>query len=292
VSASFSRVVVLGATGHVGSALARLLAARGTEVVGHSSKTLDLLQPGALGALDGVVDERSALVFASALTPDKGQNLATLMANLTMVENVARFLESHPVGLCAYVSSDAVYGFDVNPVTETTPLAPAGYYALAKFTGERMMELAAAARAIPLLTLRVAGVYGPGDPHSAYGPNAFARSLARDRSIRLFGGGEEERDHVYVDDVARVIAGLLEARATGVFNVATGEARSFADIVETVRGLVPYPITVTSAARKGPITHRRYDITRLRAALPDLAFTPFKDGLRATLAAFGALPRA
>ncbi len=211
------------------------------------------------------------------------------MTNLAMVSNVSRYLEDHPVGLCAYVSSDAVYGFDVNPVTEATPVAPGNYYALAKYAGEKIMDFLSATKGVPLLTLRVAGVYGPGDPHSAYGPNTFARTLARDRSIRVFGAGEEERDHIYVDDVARLMAALLGARATGVFNVATGESRSFAQIVELLRELVPYPLTVTSAARKGPVTHRRYDITRLRLAVPGFRFTPVHDGLRATLAAFGAL---
>jgi nucleoside-diphosphate-sugar epimerase len=132
-------------------------------------------------------------------------------------------------------------------------------------------------------------VYGPGDPHGAYGPNAFARSLARERSVRLFGSGEEERDHIYVDDAAQIIGSLVAARATGIFNIATGESRAFGDIVETIRALVPYEVKVTSVPRKGPVTHRRYDIAHLRQAVPQMVFTPFKDGLRATLAAFGAV---
>ena len=282
-------VVILGASGHVGGALAACLAREGVEVIGHSSKTLDLTQPEALGALDPVVGRETTLVFASALTPDRGQNLATFMANLTMAVNVARYVEAHPVGRCVYLGSDAVYGFDLNPVTETTPVAPGGYYALAKYTCERTMECVASATGLPFLSLRVTGVYGPGDPHGAYGPNAFARSLARDRTVRLFGEGEEERDHIYVDDVARLASALLRSSATGLFNLASGESRSFAEIIQTIRGIVPYEFTVTRTPRKGSITHRRFDTARLQRAVPGFGFTPFKDGLRATLAAFGAL---
>jgi nucleoside-diphosphate-sugar epimerase len=232
----------------------------------------------------------TALVFASALTPDKGQNATTFMANLAMVANVGTFLQSHPIGACVYVSSDAVYGFEYNPVTEATPTAPGGYYALAKYAGEKMMEWAGAGHGGALLTLRVAGVYGPGDPHGAYGPNAFARSLAKDRSVRVFGAGEEERDHIYVDDVAGLIVALMDRGATGVFNVATGHSRSFAAVVDAIRGLAPYEITVNSAPRKGPITHRRYDVARLSEAVPAFRFTPFTEGLRATLESFGAIP--
>jgi nucleoside-diphosphate-sugar epimerase len=211
------------------------------------------------------------------------------MANMAMVTNVAKALAGRALGLCVYVSSDAVYGFDVNPITEATPVSPGGYYALAKYAGERVMEYAARAAGVPLLILRLAGIYGPGDPHGAYGPNAFARSLAKDRSLRIFGDGEEERDHVYVDDVAAVIVLLLRLRATGVFNVATGESRPFVDVVKAIRGLVPYEVAVTHAPRAGAITHRRFDTARLYRSLPGFAFTPFDEGLRATLASFGAL---
>jgi nucleoside-diphosphate-sugar epimerase len=42
-----------------------------------------------------------------------------------------------------------------------------------------------------------------GDPHNGYGPNRFRRLAAAGQEIVLFGGGEERRDHVLVDDVAR-----------------------------------------------------------------------------------------
>jgi UDP-glucose 4-epimerase len=287
------RVVILGASGYIGSAVAASLAREpNVAVLGHSSATLDLRSPQAVEGLEAVVGPDTTVLLVSALTPDRGQTIATFMTNLQMVANVARYLETHAVGRCVYVGSDAVYGFDVNPVTEATPVAPAGPYALAKYAGERLLESVGAARGFPVASLRVTGVYGPGDPHSAYGPNAFARSIARDHTIRLFGQGEEERDHIYIDDLARLVASLTLSEETGVFNVATGESRTFGDIVEILRGLVPYELHVTSAPRKGPITHRRFDTTRLRRSVPDLGLTPFKEGARATLLAFGALSHA
>ena len=282
------RAVILGASGFLGRAVQGELARAGVEVVAHSSKTLDLTRPEAAAVLAGQLDPGTVLVFASALTPDRGQTLDTYTANVAMAATVARALERQPAP-CVYISSDAVYGFDVNPVTEETAVAPGGYYALAKYTGEKLLEYAAGAKGLPLLSLRVAALFGPGDPHGSYGPNGFARSLARDRSIRIFGQGEEERDHVYVDDVARLAVALMRADARGVVNVATGRSLSFAQVVEEYRKLVPYEVTVTNTPRKNPITHRAYDITRLEQAVPGFPFTPLEDGLRATLAAFGAL---
>jgi UDP-glucose 4-epimerase len=281
------RVVVLGASGFLGRAVQGELARAGVEVVAHSSKTLDLTRPEAAEMLAGQLDPDTALVFASALTPDRGQTLDTYTANVAMATTVARALDRRPAP-CVYISSDAVYGFDVNPVTEETAVAPGGYYALAKYTAEKLLEYVAATKGLTLLSLRVAAVFGPGDPHGSYGPNGFARSLARDRSIRIFGQGEEQRDHIHVDDAARLTVALMRAGAGGVFNIATGRSRSFAQVVEAIRKLVPYEVAVTNAPRRSPITHRSYDITRLNQTVPGFRFTPLEDGLRATLAAFGA----
>jgi nucleoside-diphosphate-sugar epimerase len=282
------RAVVLGASGFLGRALQGELERAGVEVVAHSSKTLDLTRREAAEVLAGQLDPGTVLVFASALTPDRGQTLDTYTANVAMATTVARALECQPAP-CVYISSDAVYGFGVNPITEDTAVAPGGYYALAKYTGEKLLEYSAGAKRLPLLSLRVAAAFGPEDPHGSYGPNGFARSLARDRSIQIFGQGEEERDHVHVDDVARLTVALMRAGESGVFNIATGRSRSFAQVVEAIRKLVPYEVAVTNAPRKSPITHRSYDITRLDQAVPGFAFTPLEDGLRATLTAFGAL---
>lgn len=283
------RAVILGASGFLGRALHTALSRDGVEVVAHSSRSLDLARLEAFGVLDGVLGPGTAIVFASALTPDRGQTPATFLANATMAANLAAYLEGRRLGQLVYVGSDAVYGFDHDALTEETEVAPSGYYALGKYAGERVLECAARAAALPLLALRVTGVYGPGDPHASYGPNAFARSLARDRSVRIFGAGEEERDHIYVDDVARITLGLMHSGTTGVYNVATGKSRSFADVVKTIRDLVPYDVEVTSLPRKTAITHRRFDITRLSQALPAFEFTSIRDGLRATLTAFGAI---
>jgi nucleoside-diphosphate-sugar epimerase len=66
-------------------------------------------------------------------------------------------------------------------------------------------------------------------------------------------------------------------------NLASGTSRSFASIVDDVRSLAPFPITVSNTPRQSPITHRHFDITRLRTALPDFEFTPFRAGLTRTL---------
>jgi nucleoside-diphosphate-sugar epimerase len=277
--------VVLGHTGFLGRRVLEELSTRGVEAVGHSSATVDLRRFEGLRALDGALTPASSLFFASALTPDKGATLETLSANIAMVLNVARYLEAHPVRVCVYVSSDAVYPMTPAAVTEQSAVEPAAFYALAKYTGERVLQQVAQAKGLRLLVLRVTGVYGPGDTHGSYGPNLFVRSIAKERVLRMFGGGEETRDHVYVNDAARIAVDLAAGDASGVFNVATGESRTFASIAEDLRAVVPDAFTIESLPRRAPITHRRFDVSRLREALPELRFTPFRDGLAAAWAA-------
>src|SRR5437016_12493671 len=123
------RVILLGATGFIGRAVHDELQRAGFDVIAHGSKTLDLSQPAAVeGELSRVAASTTTLVLASAVTPDKGQTLATFHANLAMVTNVAQSLDRYPVGRCVYLSTDSVYGFDLDPIDEATPVAPRAYY--------------------------------------------------------------------------------------------------------------------------------------------------------------------
>lgn len=280
-----NRAVVLGHTGFVGRRLADELRRQGFRVIGHSSATLDLRRPESLAALDPVVSPETTLFFVAALTPDRGAGLDAAEANLAMALNVARYLERHPVRKCIYFSSDAIYPMAEAPVTEESPVDPAGLYALTKYAGERLLHRVAETGGLALLVLRPTAVFGPGDTHGSYGPNRFVRTIVRERTVRLFGAGEETRDHLHVDDLARVAGRLAAADATGVFNVASGESRTFASIVKALRDLAPYEFAVESLPRSGPITHRQFDVGRLRRALPGFRFTDFAEGLRATWAA-------
>jgi len=270
---------VLGATGFLGKAIYQVFHRDGLLVRGYGSAELDLRRWEMLKQLEGHLDKDTVLVVASALTPERGATLEVLHDNFLISLNVARYLEAHPVGLCVYVSSDAVYPFRYNPITEETPAEPASFYALAKYTGERTLARVAEGGGLSLLTLRLSALYGPGDTHGSYGPNAFMRSLLKEKLIRLFGNGDEQRDHLHVDDAARLVHQLVAAKATGTYNLATGHSRSFADVVEVLRQVVPVSFEVVSLPRKGPITHRHFDVTKLFLQVPGFHFTSLEQGL-------------
>jgi nucleoside-diphosphate-sugar epimerase len=280
-----SRVVLLGHTGFIGKPLFERLQ---PDVQGFSSRSLDLRDASALSRLDGVVDASTTLIVTSALTPDKGATIDTLSQNFAIAANLGHYLEQHPVGRCVYLSSDAVYPMLDEPVTEDSPVEPSNFYALAKYTAERVLQHAATAAGFPLLILRPTGVYGPGDTHNSYGPNRFLRSIVQERTVRLFGEGEERRDHLFLDDLVEIVAVLAQADVAGVLNVASGTSRSFMSVVEELRAVVPYEFSVETSPRRTPITHRDFDLARLHAALPEFRSTPLEEGLSRTFQAAAA----
>jgi nucleoside-diphosphate-sugar epimerase len=279
------RVIVLGHSGFIGQSLTAMLAQRGSEVLGFSSAQLDLRDAAAFARLDSLMGADTTIFVCAALTPDRGATLETCLDHITMTGNLARYLSQHSARKVVFVSSDAVYPMVEPPVDEGTPVDPVGAYPVAKYASERLMEMGATAGKIPLLIVRPAAVFGPGDTHNSYGPNRFVRTAIADHTVRLFGQGEELRDHLFVDDLARILCDLGASDTTGILNIATGESRTFGSIVEVLRTLTPEPFEVINAPRGGEITHRSFDIRRLSEVAPDLYFTPFEDALRATVSA-------
>jgi nucleoside-diphosphate-sugar epimerase len=281
-------VVVLGHSGFIGRPLTALLSKTGSEVHGFSSRELNLRDPSASATLDPLMRAETTLFVCAALTPDRGATIDVCLDHINMTGNLARYVAEHTLRKIVFVSSDAVYPMVDQPVDEDTSIDPAGAYPVAKYTSERLMEMGAAPHSIPLLIVRPSAVFGPGDTHNSYGPNRFVRTALADHSVRLFGQGEEQRDHLYLDDLTRILCDLGTADTTGVLNIATGTSRSFGSIVKVLQTLTPEPFEVVNAPRGGAVTHRSFNIRRLQEALPNLSFTLFETALQETVSATSA----
>lgn len=274
-----ARVVVLGSRGFVGADLVGRLAESSVPVREVPSSEIDLTLPASVDALGALLRQDDALVFVSALTPDKGRDIATMIRNIQMAQHVCAAIATRPCAHVVYISSDAVYEDDTNPVRETSCTAPTSLHGTMHFVRERMLQETLRAAKMPLVILRASLLYGPGDTHNGYGPNRFVRTAAAERKIALFGGGEEKRDHVFVRDLSRLIELVLQQRSSGVLNVATGTSVSFGDIARVVAGLMGGDVQVVPSPRANPITHRHFDISATIAAFPSFAYTALADGL-------------
>jgi nucleoside-diphosphate-sugar epimerase len=269
------RVVVIGAGGFVGGTINRRLGTDGVPTLALGRPELDLLAPDAVTRLRAVLRPTDSVVLVSAVAPVR--TVPMVAPNVRMVDAVCATLADAPVAHVVYVSSDAVYADDVNPVTEESCCQPGSLHGATHALREVMLRSSVRA---PLAILRPTLLYGAGDPHNGYGPNRFRRQAARGEPITLFGGGEEMRDHVLVDDVGHLAALVLRHQSRGVLNVATGVSTSFHRVAELVSALAPTRVAVLTSARQTPITHRHFDVTACLKAFPEFRYTPLAEGLR------------
>jgi nucleoside-diphosphate-sugar epimerase len=268
-------VLVIGARGFIGAALHRRLQVEGMAVHGLTSADLDLAEARAGERLAALMHPDDAVVMLAALTPDRGRDIATLMKNLAMMQNLCSAIGKTGCAHLLYVSSDAVYPFTEGLVSERSAATPSDLYGVMHYTRETM----ARSLGVPLMVLRPTLVYGAADTHNAYGPNRFQRQAQQEGKIALFGNGEETRDHVHVEDVAALIVGCISRRITGTLNVATGISKSFCEVATLVARRFSEKVEIINVARQNPITHRHFDITRLIKAFPDFRFMPLEEGI-------------
>lgn len=274
-----ARVVVLGVSGFVAANLIRQLGEAQIPVKAVPAAEVDLTQPASVDRITALLRPDDALVFVSALTPDRGKDIATLMRNLQMGQHVCAALAARSCAHVIYISTDAVYDDNASLVRESSPAAPSGYHGTMHVVRERMLIETLKPSKVPLALLRPSLLFGPGDTHNGYGPNRFVRTALTDGKIALFGGGEEKRDHVFIDDVSALTMRVLQHRSAGVLNIATGQAHSFREVADQVRTIVGEQVDIQPSPRANPITHRHFDISDLLTLFPDFTFTPLRAGL-------------
>jgi nucleoside-diphosphate-sugar epimerase len=271
------RVVVIGAGGFVGSTIAKELAQAKIPTLALTRAQVDLLSPSGADALKALLSPDDAVVFVSAIAP--ARNVEQLMANLRMAEAALLAFAIVPPAHLLYISSDAIYADDANPVTERSPVAPSTLHGMMHAARELMFR---SEHRGPFACLRPTLIYGTADPHSGYGPNRFRRQVARGEPITVFGEGEEKRDHVAVEDVARLAAQIVMHRSVGALNAATGVASSFHDIAHMVAARFSPLVEIKPVPRAGPrphLLHRFFDITECHKAFPNFHFEPLQSGL-------------
>jgi ADP-L-glycero-D-manno-heptose 6-epimerase len=198
-----------------------------------------------------------------------------------------------------YASSAATYGdgsqgFDDAPAV-LAKLAPLNLYGRSK----QRFDLAVVARARasePMppqwAGLKFFNVFGPNEHHKGEQMSVVAKSFPRAKAgqaVRLFrsdkpgiADGEQKRDFIYVVDAADVVLWLLDHPAvSGIYNVGTGKAESFKDLIGALfRALGRAPnieyvdMPPELASRYQYLTQARME--RLRRAGYDRPFTPLE----------------
>lgn len=272
-----ARAVVLGAGGFIGGAAARRLRSEGIEIAALGRDSCDLLASDAAPRLAAKLRPDDAFVFVSARAPCK--NVTMLLENIRMGEAVCAALKNQPVAHVVYISSDAVYQDSTEPLSESSCAEPGSLHGAMHLTREVMLRSEFPG---PLASIRPTLTYGIDDPHNGYGPNRFRHLAAEGKEIVLFGEGEEQRDHVRVDDIAELVLRIVLHRSTGVVNAVTGDVVSFRTLAEFIAAQFTPPVTIKGSPRIGPMPHngwRAFAPSAALTAFPGFKFTPWQEGL-------------
>ncbi|MFN7065160.1 MAG: ADP-glyceromanno-heptose 6-epimerase [Aquificaceae bacterium] len=131
-----------------------------------------------------------------------------------------------------YASSAGVYGNSPAPMREEEGLLPENIYGFSKLMMDRIAM--AFVDKIKVVGLRYFNVYGPGEAYKGKSASMVYQlycQIKAGKRPRLFKWGEQKRDFVYVEDVVRANLLAFEKDTSGIFNIATGQARSFNEIV-------------------------------------------------------------
>jgi len=160
-------------------------------------------------------------------------------------------------------------------------------YALNKYVQERTTHIMGQPYGMESVCLRLFNVYGPGqalsNPYTGV-LAIFASRLLNGQQPMIFEDGEQRRDFVHVNDVARAFADalVLPEAAGGTFNIGSGHDRSVKEVAaELAKAMGKNDIEpeIVGKSRTGDIRHCFCDTTLSRERLGFTAREDFGEGL-------------
>ena len=276
------KIIILGSTGFVGSALLDIFESiPDIETLGLSSSTLDLSKGHSINELRTKVN-RNTVVICSVRASKSSDSFADFYKDITIVTNIGHALSQNPVRKCIYLSGGPVYNdsrTNLN-ITEESPIAPTSLYGSAKLAGENILQIVGKNTKTPVLILRPCKIYGPGG--SDYGPNSFIKSLIRNEKVRLFGDGTEKRNHLYIGDLAELIKRFAFNKIEGTYNLISEGYHTYRDILSCLQKLNKQDFEVKEVPRTRQKVDLNININKLKSNIPDFSFTPIEKGLEQT----------
>jgi UDP-glucose 4-epimerase len=305
--------LVTGGAGFIGSAVVRILAARGDEVrvVDNFSKgqTRDL--PDGVEYLEGDVSDaevaRKAFDGADTcfhLAAKIGgigyfhrYPAAILDDNNLMLSRVFRTAAERGTKV-VYVSSSMVFERAGEFPTPEDALdrypPPFSAYGSSKLVGEWYCRAFHGEYGTPFVIARPFNAYGPGEfPEAEPGlahviPDLIRKILGGERPIQIFGDGTQTRSFTFVDDVADAIVTIgTDPAAEGEhFNIGTGEetsVRALLGLLWTACGMDGSPPVATTDPLPVDVQRRVPDVAKIRTVLGWSARVPLDVGLRRTV---------
>lgn len=284
-----AKCYVAGHRGLVGSALVRGLAGAGYPLpIVRTRQELDLLDQHAVRAF--FAETKPEVVFVAAarvggIQANNTERWEFIYQNLVIETNILGAALEASVDRLVFFGSSCIYPrLAPQPIREdyllTGPLEETNEpYAIAKIAGLKMVEAAAAEHRVDWVSVMPTNLYGPNDNFDLETSHVLpalirkfheakeARESGRDDPVVLWGTGTVRREFLHVDDAARAAIQLMESRATGLFNVGSGEDLPVSDLAALVAVVVGYdgPVRWDTSMPDGT-PRKLLDSSRIRAA--------------------------
>ncbi len=304
------RVLVTGGAGFIGSHVNKLLLDQG-----HQVTVVDDLSNSQKESLDSKIT-----FYQTSLADQKkleeiltGHDAVIHMASFIEVgESIKKpveFTENNIVGTVKlleamrvagvkkiiFSSSACVYGKPKKlPITEVDPLGEQeNSYGLTKVAMEQFCKLYNNLYGFDVTILRYFNPYGPGELHTPEThaiPN-FIKAILTKQPIPLYWQGEQVRDFIYIDDLAKAHALALPLTGLHIYNVGTETGMKVINIVKKIFQIVGYETSIEDKGeRKGDVPSLVASAEKIKNELGWKAEVDLDEGLKKTVNFFRSHP--
>ena len=250
------RVFLTGATGFIGSHIARALLRERHEVFALVRERSDLERVADVASemtlvqadlRDAAEIERHVARIAPELCVhaawyavpgqylDADENLTLVGATATLALLLARSGCRRFVGIGTCFEYDTTGG----TLSESTPTRPANVYSASKLAAFLLTEQVGARAAMDVAWARLFYLYGPFEDDRRLVPSVV-RALLRGQEAQLTSG-DQVRDFLHVRDVAAAVCAVARSEVTGPVNVGSAEPITVRDLVETIGSIIGRP---------------------------------------------------
>jgi len=267
------RILITGASGFVGSNVARRALRDGHEVhlllrPGHQSWRIDEIARDVRLHSAALQDRDQVTTVVHNIKPDWIFHLAAYGAYSTQkdfdqmvktnVLGCASLLDAClTLGFDAFVNcgSSSEYGLKDHAPTEDETLEPNSYYAITKASASHYCDLAARTHGARVFTLRLYSIYGPYEEPGRFIPALLVHALRGE--LPPLVSARTARDYVFVDDACDAVVQVARwpELASGIYNVCTGVQTSLEQVVSMTRSM----LNVSSEPQWGTMSQRSWD---------------------------------
>jgi nucleoside-diphosphate-sugar epimerase len=265
------RVFITGATGFIGSHLARLLVREGCEVfallrpesdawrIRDLLPALKVVEGDVLGPEEGWSDRletiRPEVCFHFAWYTEPGVFLQSALNLQYLSASVPLAMRVADAGCRKLVvpGSFSEYDQSLGYLAEDSPIRPNTIYGSAKSALYQGLALWAPRAGLELLWPRLFSVYGPGEHEKRFVPAVITAAL-RGEPTRLTPG-EQMRDYLHVADVAGAVWAVAQSDLTGPVNIGSGHPVAIRELATRVGTILKRPDLI----RLGDLPYREGD---------------------------------